>query len=184
VIDFSVSYYGAFGGDYSYPAARAGYTQFLTVAEDFLGRKSTLRLNTQIGYIFSSSAPTYERFYLGGRSFRGFEFRTISPTSVGYIIAPDFPNNNPVGGQFLFFAGTQYEQPLLGEFISGVLFVDSGTVDDNFSLDKYRVSVGFGLRLYIEALGPAPIAFDFAWPLLKQDSDITQVFSFTAEVPF
>lgn len=184
VLDFSASYYGAFGGDYSYPAARVGYTQFLTVDEDFLGRKSTLRLNSQIGYIFSSDAPTYERFYLGGRSFRGFEFRTISPTSVGYIIAPDFPNNNPVGGQFLFFAGAQYEQPLFGEFISGVLFVDSGTVDDDITLDKYRLSVGFGVRLYIEALGPAPIAFDFAWPLLKQDSDIEQVFSFTAALPF
>ncbi|MBX3356245.1 MAG: BamA/TamA family outer membrane protein [Phycisphaeraceae bacterium] len=184
VIDFSASYYGAFGGAYSYPAARVGYTQFLTVSEDFLGRKSTLRLNSQLGYIFSSSAPTYERFYLGGRSFRGFEFRSISPTSRGYIIAPDFPNNNPVGGQFLFFAGAQYEQPLLGELISGVLFVDSGTVDNDFTLDRYRVSVGFGIRLYIEALGPAPIAFDLAWPILKQDSDIEQVFSFTAALPF
>lgn len=184
VIDFSASYFGAFGGAYSYPAARVGITQFLTVDEDFLGRKSTLRLNSQLGYIFSSSAPTFERFYLGGRSFRGFEFRTISPTSVGYIIEPNFPNNNPVGGQFLFFAGAQYEQPLLGELISGVLFVDSGTVDNDITLDKYRVSMGFGVRLYIEALGPAPIAFDFAWPLLKQESDIEQVFSFTAALPF
>jgi len=184
VIDLSASYYGAFGGAYSYPAMRAGYTQFFTVDEDFLGRKSTLRVNSQIGYIFSSDAPTYERFYLGGRSFRGFEFRTISPTSVGYIIEPNFPNNNPVGGQFLFFLGTQYEQPLLGELISGVLFIDSGTVDNDITLDKYRVSVGFGVRLYIEALGPAPIAFDFAWPLLKQESDIEQVFSFTAALPF
>jgi len=184
VIDLSVSYYGAFGGAYSYPAVRAGFTQFLTIDEDFLGRKSTLRLNTQMGYIFSDTAPTYERFYLGGRSFRGFEFRTISPTSVGYIIAPDFPNNSPVGGQYLFFAGAQYEQPLVGEMISGVLFVDSGTVDNDITLDRYRVAVGFGVRLYIDALGPAPIAFDFAWPLLKQESDLEQVFSFTAALPF
>ncbi len=183
-IDFTASYYGAFGGAYSYPFFRAGYTTFLTLDEDFLGRKSTLRLNSQIGYIFSSSAPTYERFYLGGRSFRGFEFRSISPKSTGYIIAPDVPNNNPVGGQFLFFAGAQYEMPLLSEMITGVVFCDSGTVQDTFGLDQYRVSAGIGVRLYIEALGPAPLAFDLAWPIVSQEGDIEQVFSFTAELPF
>lgn len=184
VLDFAASYYGAFGGAYSYPFMRAGYTTFLTLDEDFLGRKSTLRLNTQMGYIFSSSAPTYERFYLGGRSFRGFEFRSISPKSVGYIIAPNFPNNNPVGGQFLFFAGAQYEVPLFQELITGVVFCDSGTVQNTFGFDEYRVSAGFGVRLYIEALGPAPLAFDLAWPLVSQPGDIEQVFSFTAELPF
>ncbi|MBM4111968.1 MAG: outer membrane protein assembly factor BamA [Phycisphaerae bacterium] len=184
VIDFSASYYGAFGGDYSYPFMRGGYTTFLTLDEDFLGRKSVLRLNTQMGYIFSSAAPTYERFYLGGRSFRGFEFRSISPKSSGYIIAPDVPNNNPVGGQFLFFAGAQYEVPLLSEMITGVVFTDTGTVQNTFGFDQYRVSAGVGVRLYIEALGPAPLAFDLAWPIVSQEGDIEQVFSFTAELPF
>lgn len=184
VIDFGASYYGAFGGDYSYPMVRGGYTTFLTLDEDFLGRKSVLRLNSQIGYIFSTSAPTYERFYLGGRSFRGFEFRSISPKSVGYIIAPTVANNNPVGGQFLFFAGAQYEVPLLSEMITGVVFCDSGTVSNSFGFADYRVSAGVGMRLYIEALGPAPLAFDLAWPIVSQEGDIEQVFSFTAELPF
>ena len=89
-----------------------------------------------------------------------------------------------MGGQFLFFAGAQYEMPLIQEFITGVAFVDSGTVDNDFSLDQYRVSIGFGVRLYIAALGPAPIAFDFAWPLAKEPTDVPQVFSFNAELPF
>ena len=60
----------------------------------------------------------------------------------------------------------------------------SGTVTEDVSLDQYRVSVGFGVRLYIAAFGPAPLAFDFAVPLLSEDSDETQVFSFSAEIPF
>jgi outer membrane protein insertion porin family len=46
------------------------------------------------------------------------------------------------------------------------------------------VSVGLGVRLYIPQFGPAPLAFDFAIPLLKEESDETQVFSFSAEIPF
>ena len=50
--------------------------------------------------------------------------------------------------------------------------------------DDYRVSVGTGIRLYIPALGPLPLAFDFAIPLVKGPGDGTQVFSFSAELPF
>jgi hypothetical protein len=68
--------------------------------------------------------------------------------------------------------------------LAGVAFIDSGTVTDEVGFDQYRVSVGIGLRLYIPQFGPAPLAFDFAVPLMKQDTDETQVFSFSAEIPF
>ena len=51
-------------------------------------------------------------------------------------------------------------------------------------LKDYRVSVGVGLRLYLAALGPAPLAFDFGFPIVKQETDQTQIFSFSAELPF
>ena len=38
--------------------------------------------------------------------------------------------------------------------------------------------VGAGLRLVIPAMGPAPIALDFAYPLLKESFDEKQIFSF------
>ena len=50
--------------------------------------------------------------------------------------------------------------------------------------DEYRVAVGAGIRMYIPALGQLPIAFDFAIPIQKEDGDESQVFSFTAELPF
>lgn len=70
----------------------------------------------------------------------------------------------PIGGNFLFFAGAQYEIPIMGEFLSVVTFVDSGTVNDDAWLAQYRVGVGAGLRIFIPQFGQAPIALDFAYP--------------------
>lgn len=174
---------GAFGGDYDFWRADADYTVFLTLAEDFLGRKSILRLNTRAAYIFDADprVPTYERFYLGGRSFRGFDFRTIAPKGVR--IDNGQPSDS-IGGDFLFFAGAQYEVPIFDETINGVVFLDTGTVTDGFGFDDYRVSAGFGVRLYIPQLGPVPIAFDFGFPIREAEGDENQVLSFSAELPF
>ena len=46
------------------------------------------------------------------------------------------------------------------------------------------MGVGAGLRIYIPQLGPTPMAFDFAIPVMKQENDQTEVFSFSAELPF
>jgi len=136
-----------------------------------------------VAYIFGDDeAPIYEQFYLGGRSFRGFEFRTISPKGIradtGTI------GDDPVGGEWLLFLGTQYEFPLFEEVITGVLFLDTGTVTDEVGIDDYRAAVGFGIRLYIQQLGPLPIAFDFGFPVLKEDGDEEELLSFSADFPF
>jgi outer membrane protein insertion porin family len=41
-----------------------------------------------------------------------------------------------------------------------------------------------GLRIAVPQLGPVPLAFDFAIPLIKEDQDRERVFSFTLDVPF
>ncbi len=174
---------GALGGDFQFNKIGGEYTVFLTLYEDFLERKTTLRLNTRAAYAFGDDRPpTYEQYYLGGRSLRGLDFREVSPKGIradnGAV------SDEAVGGEWLFFAGAQLEHPLLEETVTGVLFVDSGTVLDEVSFDKYRLSVGVGLRLYIEQFGPLPIAFDFGFPLLKEDEDEEQLFSFSAEIPF
>ena len=162
---------------------RTEYAQFFTVMEDLLGNRTILKVNNNLGYI-AGDAPTYERFYLGGRSFRGFDFRTISPKSAAAIDPAQPAPNDPIGGNWLFFFGAQVEQPFVKDAMSGVLFVDSGTVTQDVGFDQYRVSVGLGIRLYIPQFGPAPLAFDFAVPVMKEDTDETQVFSFSAEIPF
>ena len=179
--EFGFAHYG-FMGDVEFNKARVDYTTYLTVSRDFLGRISTLRLDASAGAILSGRAPTYERFYLGGRTLRGFQFREVSPK--GTPANPGGATDIPIGGDYMIFLGGQYQFPLLSSVLDGVFFIDSGTVNDDFGFEAYRVSVGLGIRLYIPQLGPTPMAFDFAFPLRKQDNDETEVFSFSAELPF
>ena len=180
--EFSYEKVGLFGGDFDFNKITAEYVVFITLAEDFLGRRSILRLNTEVGYEFGDRPPVYEQFYRGGRSFRGFDFREISPKGIRADTGG--PSEDPVGGEWMFFLGAQYEFPLFDESVTGVVFVDSGTVTDEVGFDMYRVSVGTGVRLRVPALGPVPIAFDLAWPILKEDTDDEEVLSFSAELPF
>jgi outer membrane protein insertion porin family len=43
-----------------------------------------------------------------------------------------------------------------------VVFCDTGTVEPSINQwnDKYRVAPGFGLRIVVPAMGPAPIALN------------------------
>ncbi len=174
---------GAFGGDYDFTKLSAEHTLFLTVDRDEFGRESIVSIRTQAGYIpEENEAPVYERFYLGGRSFRGFEFRGIGP--VGVRNDTGQPGDDQVGGDFLFFLGAEYEKPVWQDIMSVVFFVDSGTINDDFGLDNYRVSVGTGVRLYLPQFGQAPLAFDFAIPIKDESTDESQLFSFSIDLPF
>jgi outer membrane protein insertion porin family len=64
------------------------------------------------------------------------------------------------------------------ETIRGVVFSDFGTVDNSVTFNNFRATAGAGVRLTIPAMGPVPIALEFAWPITRQPQDITQVFSF------
>ncbi len=170
------------GGDYSFTRLEAKHTVWVPVMEDYLGRRSVLSMNTRIGYIpQTGEAPTYERYYMGGRDFRGFEFRTISPRSVQ---ADGQPSNDPVGGDWLFFWGLEFEQPIWQNVLSGVVFMDTGTVTNDPGFEDYRVSVGVGIRLRIAALSNAPLAFDFGFPIKEVEGDEESLFSFSIDVPF
>ncbi len=180
-IRMSINQFGLPSGDYTFSKAYLTYTNYFAVERDFLGLTSTLRLDARLGYIFGGESPTFERFYLGGRSMRGFEFRTISPKGT-----PRFSGGNPdipIGGDYEIFLGAQYEFPLLDK-ISLVAFIDSGTVADDLGFDDYRASFGAGIRLHIKELGQAPLAFDFAFPIVKQESDKKRMFSFSVQLPF
>jgi len=167
-----------------FTVVRTSFSQFFTVSEDLLGNRTTLKIASDANYIVGDDAPVYQKFYLGGRSFRGFDFRTISPKSSAAIDPTQPAPNDPIGGNWLFTLGAQVEQPFVKDALAGVFFVDSGTVTEDVGFDQYRVSIGVGMRLYIPQFGPAPLAFDFAVPLMKEDTDETQVFSFSAEIPF
>lgn len=157
------------------PAISAAW--YKTMSTDILDRKSVLALRADAGYIVGE-APVFETFYAGGfGSLRGWAYRTVSPRRG--------IKNQPVGGEFLFLTGGEYSFPLYGKEFRGVLFCDMGTVSNDFSLDSWRISVGFGLRVQLNFLfGPIPLVFDFGFPLNPGDHETTQIFQFAAGASF
>ncbi len=86
-----------------------------------------------------------------------------------------------IGGEFQWINSLEYLFPLTADdMMHGVVFVDYGTVEENVTIDfdRFRVAPGFGLRLTIPAMGPAPIALDFAFPIANAATDVRQVFTF------
>lgn len=157
-------------GEFTYPRFDLSGGKFFTVYErpDGFG-KQILSFTGQLGYT-GDNTPVFEKFFAGGySSFRGFYFRGVSPEV----------NNVKVGGNFLAIGSAEYMIPITAsDNIRTVVFTDFGTVNPDVSLDDFRVTAGFGFRLTIPAMGPAPLAFDFAWPLKRNEEDRLRVFSF------
>ncbi len=157
-------------GDQSFPLFTFDVNKYLTVYEraDGTGRH-VLAMHSQVG-LAGGNTPIYERYYGGGfRSIRGFQFRGVGPDVNGFKI----------GGDFLFLNSLEYQVPVkANDSIFLVGFVDSGTDEPTVELKNYRVTAGFGVRFVVPMLGPVPIALDFGFPIVKAQSDNTQVFSF------
>jgi outer membrane protein insertion porin family len=86
-----------------------------------------------------------------------------------------------IGGDFELLGSIQYLFPITADdMLRGVVFVDTGTIQPSSRLWDYdfRVAPGFGLRIVVPMMGPAPIALDFAFPVLTAPGDQRQVFSF------
>lgn len=164
-----LSYEQAFG-DFTYPQINLDARQYFTVYErpDGTGR-NILTMAGQVGWS-GEDTPVFERYYAGGfSSFRGFAFRGVSPRQAG----------SRVGGTWQALGTTEYYFPITADDTLGlVAFTDFGTVLNDVGLDDFRVSVGGGVRITVPALGPVPIALDWAIPLMKTDEDTTRLFSF------
>ncbi|GHT40145.1 hypothetical protein FACS189443_0040 [Planctomycetales bacterium] len=160
-------------GDYQFLRGNVDVRQYFMLRErpDRSGRW-VLGLRSSLS-VAETNAPTYEKYFGGGyTSIRGFDFRGISPRDrLGYI----------TGGAMEFYNSAEMIFPLTADdMVRGSLFIDTGTVERTVSKweDDYRAAVGFGLRLTIPMMGPAPIALDFAFPISKSTFDQKQIFSF------
>ncbi len=159
-------------GTFQYPRAVFDGRQYFLISErpDHSGRH-VITASTRLGFT-GTDTPIFENFFAGGFStLRGFEFRGASPVE----------QNVQVGGEFEWINTLEYLFPLTADdMIHGVAFCDFGTVEQNVSIhsNTFRVAPGVGLRITVPAMGPAPIALDFAFPVAKADTDSTQVFSF------
>ncbi|MBR4833683.1 MAG: BamA/TamA family outer membrane protein, partial [Thermoguttaceae bacterium] len=160
-------------GAYQFPRAHVDARYYKTLRKRFDGSgRWVLGLMSRAGWS-GDDAPIYERYYGGGsQNLRGFEYREVTPR---------FANTHfGVGGRFEFYNTAELLIPVSGgDEFHLAFFVDAGTVAENIDdWGTFRVAPGFGFRFAIPMLGPAPLALDFTFPVVKDDSDITQVFSF------
>ena len=160
-------------GSFTYPHVEIEANQFFKVYEraDGSGRH-VVSLSARAGWS-GDETPYFERYYAGGFStIRGFAFRGVSPRDQYGVVN---------GGDFQLLTSVQYMFPITADdMLRGVFFVDAGTVEPTIRQwdEHYRVAPGFGLRITIPMMGPAPIALDFAFPVVTQPGDQREVFSF------
>lgn len=159
-------------GEFSFPRGDFELAQYFLMRQrpDGSGRH-TAGFITKLG-VTGSDTPIFENYFAGGFStIRGFQFRGASPKSGGVTI----------GGQFQWLNSAEYYFPLTADdMIRATVFCDFGTVETSVALhsDQFRVAPGFGFRINVPAMGPAPLAFDFAFPVAQADTDHKQMFSF------
>jgi len=159
-------------GDFDYSRFEMEYRTYwlLTQRADSSG-KQTISYSTQLGFS-GNDTPIFENFFAGGyATLRGFDFRGASPVVSGV----------EVGGRFQWLNSIEYMFPITADdAFRGVTFVDFGTVESDVQIkeENFRVAPGFGFRVAIPMMGPAPLAFDFAFPVAKADTDSKRMFSF------
>ncbi|HEX2478950.1 MAG TPA: outer membrane protein assembly factor BamA [Geminicoccaceae bacterium] len=129
------------------------------------------------GYIvgLGEDVRLFDRFFLGGASFRGFKFAGVGPR--------DTSTGDALGGKLLYTGTVEQRFPLgLPEElrIFGRAFVDAGSLSDPdvsganvFDSSAIRASAGGGIS-WLSPLGP--IAIDLAHAFLKEDEDETELF--------
>jgi outer membrane protein insertion porin family len=170
----SIEQAGALGGSYTFTKATVDGRKYWTVTKDVQDRRSVLGLHARVANAFGDP-PIFERFFAGGQgSIRGFEYRGVGPRK----------NHTELGGNFMVLVSTEYQFPIYEKTLSGVLFLDTGTVEKNISLGAWRASVGFGVRFTVPFFGPVPFALDFGIPIAKQSGDQTEIFSFSIGTSF
>jgi outer membrane protein insertion porin family len=164
-------------GSFVYPRAELSISRYFMLYQrpDTSGRQ-VLSLTARFG-VTGDDTPIYETYYAGGQStIRGFQFRGVSPVDDTHGARV------PIGGDFLALASAEYMFPITADdMLRAVVFCDTGVVEPSIGnwSERLRVAPGFGLRIALPAMGPAPIALDFAFPVSYGPNDLQQVFSFS-----
>jgi outer membrane protein insertion porin family len=110
------------------------------------------------GYGNTGEIPLSERFFLGGDTLRGFEFRDVGPKDE---------NDEPLGGEAMVVGSIEYTFPLISK-IRGAAFFDAGNVYETPSdfMSGIVASVGMGVRLNLPV---GPIKLDYGIPVITDE---------------
>jgi len=163
------------GGDSNYLRKELSGGQFYQVADKWI-----VNLGASGGYIIGlgDDIRIIDRFFLGGKSLRGFADAGVGPRDV--------VTGDSIGGNW-FYRGTvglTFPLGLPNEFgLRGRVFGDAGSIGEHDSTGanisdetSLRMSIGTGI-LWDSPFGPVNI--DFAKALLKEDFDDTELFRFS-----
>lgn len=176
---------GPFGGEESLTKLLHTGHAYVPVTENEMGHRSVLHLEHTFGVAdaFGGSDDVFltERFYMGGSNLRGFDYRDAGPSQFG----------RPIGGEATYTASIELFVPLVAtrlegeirdrELLRGVLFTDFGLLGlsiDDPTFGELRASSGFGIRIEVPYL-EVPIALDFGWPWLYEETDDRRVLYFS-----
>jgi outer membrane protein insertion porin family len=179
--------YAGFGEDTKYFKQVASAAYYVPL----VGRSFILKLSANGGFIDGIGEPvkTNEAFYLGGNSFKGFQYAGIGPR------LKDTTSGSAVGGiavggtsYYMAEAETKFPLGLPKEYgISGISFINAGTltgVDAQTNLagkriydkDSIRSAYGIGV-MWRSPMGP--VRLDFTNTLAKEDFDEEENFRFS-----
>ena len=168
------------GGDTQYLRNTLSYGYFYPL-EDRWVLSAVARTGHIVG--IDEDVRLVDRFFLGGRRFRGFDPSGIGPR--------DKETGDALGGNLFYTVTGELGFPLgFGEDLNlrGSVFTDVGSLtktDDSGSdfLDEgsLRMSIGAGLS-FLTPIGP--IRLDFAEAVLKEDHDRTETFRFSLGTRF
>lgn len=168
------------GGDAKYVSGKVGGQYYYEVVDDYI-----FSLLGESGHILGygdEEVVISERYFLGGRTLRGFERSGIGPR--------DLISDDALGGNTFYRGSAELTAPMnfanLKDFgLKYHLFTDFGSL---FSLDQsaipgatlvdegtLRASAGVGVS-WVSPFGPLRV--DLAKPIQKEDFDNEQVFQF------
>jgi outer membrane protein insertion porin family len=173
------------GGDATFmrTTARAEYYKELVEDWDLIGHVGA-KGGAMIG--LGEDVAFIDQFQVGGSIIRGFDTNGIGPrASNGYAL----------GGKYYVAATAEtiFPVPFVAQEYGfwGSLFADAGTLwgSDNASAGGAGVDNGLNLRASVGAglMWQSPFGLlraDFAFPVLKEDGDKTQVFRFSGGTKF
>ena len=169
------------GGDFTFGVVSGTQRWYKTLYEDLAERKTVLETKVRVASILGD-APAFEKFYAGGTgSIRGFDYRGVSTRGLQTGGVPDPQREDPIGSDWLVTANAEVAIPLTTEVLSALFFVDTGIIDTG----GVRASIGTGIQILLpQWFGPVPMRFEFAVPVMKDDVDENQIFSFTVGALF
>ena len=168
--------YEQVGGDYTFGVLSGNHRFYKTVYRDLAERKTILATKLHAATVLGD-APAFEKFYAGGQgSIRGFDYRGVSTRGLPTLPSTSTKRKDPIGSDWIFLANTELLTPLVSETVSALFFVDSGVIDSG----NYRAAIGTGIQIMLpQWFGPVPMRFEIAAPIMKDDEDDTQIFSFS-----